>query len=170
MSSTWNAFAQSYSSGLDRLVSSHNDAHSGNLLFDGRRLWLIDWESAYRNDPVVDLATLIDSFGFSPDLEAILVKTWLGRAPDEAFYKRLATVRALTRLYYAGVFLSASAASRTRTVPDADLSVPTLEAFNSSVRDGARTDSPSETMHILGKMYLASFLSGDAVPRFGAAT
>ena len=160
----------SYNSGLGRLVSSHNDAHSGNLLFDGQRLWLIDWESAYRNDPVVDLATLIDSFGFSPDLETILVKSWLGRAPDEAFYKRLATVRALTRLYYAGVFLSASAAAQTRTVPDTDLSVPTLEAFNRSVRNGALTASPSERMHILGKMYLASFLSGDAVPRFGAAT
>jgi aminoglycoside phosphotransferase (APT) family kinase protein len=70
---------QTYNSGLERLVSSHNDAHPGNFLFDGQRLWLIDWESAYRNDPMVDLATLIDSFGFSPDLEAILVKSLLGR-------------------------------------------------------------------------------------------
>jgi aminoglycoside phosphotransferase (APT) family kinase protein len=161
---------QSYYSGLDRLVSSHNDAHSGNLLFDGRRLWLIDWESAYRNDPLVDLATMIDSFGSSPELETILVKTWLGRAPDHVFLERLATVRALTRLYFAGVFLSGSAASRTRTAPDTDLSVPTLEAFDKSVRDGALGTRPSERMHTLGKMYLASFLSGDAVPGFGAAT
>jgi aminoglycoside phosphotransferase (APT) family kinase protein len=160
---------QSYNSGLERLVSSHNDVHPGNLLFDGQRLWLIDWESAYRNDPMVDLATLIDSFAFSPELEAILVKTWLGRAPDEAFYRRLATVRALTRLYYAGVFLSGSAASRSRIAPDTDLSVPTLKAFKQSVRDGALKASPCETIHTLGKMYLASFLSGDSVPGFGAA-
>jgi aminoglycoside phosphotransferase (APT) family kinase protein len=160
---------QSYNSGLERLVSSHNDAHPGNLLFDGQRLWLIDWESAYRNDPMVDLATLIDSCAFSPELEAILVKSWRGRAPDEAFYRRLATVRALTRLYYAGVFLSASAASRTGTAPETDLSVPTLEAFKQSIRDGAPKASRRETIHTLGKMYLASFLSGDTVPGFGAA-
>jgi aminoglycoside phosphotransferase (APT) family kinase protein len=96
---------QRYNSGLERLVSSHNDAHRGNLLFDGQRLWLIDWESAYRNDPMVDLATLIDSFELSPDIATILVTNWLGRAPDESFHERLTTVRALTRLYYAGVFL-----------------------------------------------------------------
>ena len=157
---------QSYNSGLERLVSSHNDAHPGNLLFDGRRLWLIDWESAYRNDPMVDLAVMIDSFAFSPELEAILAKTWLGRAPDDAFYRRLATVRALSRLYYAGVFLSSSAASQTCTAPDADLSVPTIEAFQQRVRDGAMKTSPRETMHTLGKMYLASFLSGHTVPGF----
>ncbi len=159
----------SYNSGLERLVSSHNDAHPGNLLFDGQRLWLIDWESAYRNDPMVDLATLIDSFAFPPEFEAILLKTRLGRVPDDAFYKRLTTVRALTRLYYAGVFLSASAASRTRTAPDTDLAVPTLEAFRQSVRAGALKARPHETMHTLGKMYLASFLSGNTVPGFGAA-
>jgi aminoglycoside phosphotransferase (APT) family kinase protein len=160
---------RSYHSGLERLVSSHNDFHPGNLLFDGQRLWLVDWESAYRNDPMVDLATLMDSFAFSPEIERILVKTWLGRAPDEAFYRRLATVRALTRLYYAGVFLSGSAASRTRATPDTDLSAPTLEQFKKSVRDGALSDNPPDTIHTLGKMYLASFLSGDAVPGFGAA-
>ena len=158
---------QSYNSGSERLVSSHNDFHPGNLLFDGQRLWLVDWESAYRNDPMVDLATLMDSFAFSPEIEDIMVKIWLGRAPDEAFYGRLATVRALTRLYYAGVFLSGSAASQTRTVPDTDLSVPTLEEFKKSVCDGALRANSPDTIHILGKMYLASFLSGDTVPGFG---
>lgn len=159
---------QNYSSGLARLVSSHNDAHSGNLLFDGQRLWLIDWESACRNDSMVDLAILIDSFGFSPDLEAIFATSWLGRAPDDAFYGRLTTVRALTRLYFAGVFLSISAAAQTRTTPDTDLSVPTVEAFDNRARDGVL--SGPEKFHTLGKMFLASFLSGSAVPRFGAAT
>jgi hypothetical protein len=82
----------------------------------------------------------------------------------------LATVRALTRLYFAGVFLSASAASQTRTAPDTDLSIPAVEAFNRSARDGALSANPSEKMHTLGKMYLASFLSGDTVPAFGAST
>ncbi len=39
-------------------VSSHNDSIPGNVLFDGNRLWMIDWESAYRSDPLVDIAVL----------------------------------------------------------------------------------------------------------------
>lgn len=159
---------RSYDAGLEQLVSSHNDAHSGNFIFDGRRLWLIDWETAYRNDPMVDFATLVDSFGFTPDLEAALAERWLGRMPDAAFYVRLTTVRALTRLYFAGVFLSSSAASQTRVAPDRDLSAPSVEAFDRKF-GGAPIQAP-DRMHALGKMYLASFLSGDAVPRFGAAT
>jgi aminoglycoside phosphotransferase (APT) family kinase protein len=158
---------QSYNLGLEKLVSSHNDAHPGNFLFDGQRLWLIDWESACRNDPMVDLAIVIDTFGLASDLEATLVQRWLGRALDQALYKRLTTVRALTRLYYAGVFLSISATSQTRAAPDTDLSVPTLEAFKKSVSNGALRASRAERMHTLGKMYLASFLSGDQVPGVG---
>jgi len=44
-------------------VSSHNDPVPRNVLFDGERLWLIDWESAYRNDPLVDVAIALDRFG-----------------------------------------------------------------------------------------------------------
>ena len=54
-------------------VSSHNDAIPGNILFDGRRLWLIDWESAYRNDPLVDVATMLDNLAPSPELESVLL-------------------------------------------------------------------------------------------------
>ena len=81
--------------------SSHNDPVPRNVLFDGERLWLIDWESAYRNDPLVDVAIALDSFTSSADLESVLLKAWLGRASGDGLYTRLAFVRALTRLYYA---------------------------------------------------------------------
>ena len=45
---------EAYDADLTRLVSSHNDSIPSNILFDGKRLWLIDWESAYRNDPLVE--------------------------------------------------------------------------------------------------------------------
>jgi aminoglycoside phosphotransferase (APT) family kinase protein len=161
---------QNFNSGQERLVSSHNDVHPGNFIFDGQRLWLIDWESACRNDLMVDLAIMIDSFGFSSDHEATLVQRWLGRAPDQNFYRRLATVRALTRLYFAGVFLSNSASSHIRAVPDTDLSVPTVDAFEKGRSNDTSKASRAERMHTLGKMYLASFLSGKPVPRFGWPT
>jgi aminoglycoside phosphotransferase (APT) family kinase protein len=150
-------------------VSSHNDPVPRNILFDGKRLWLIDWESAYRNDPLVDVSILLDSFATTPELESRLLRAWLGRAPDEALRARLAPVRALTRLYYAGVFLSASAAAIWRTTPDSDISAPTLAAFRQAIREGTLTPGTPQTKHILGKMFLASFYSGVTPPGFAAA-
>jgi aminoglycoside phosphotransferase (APT) family kinase protein len=144
------------------LVSSHNDANPRNILFDGNRLWLIDWESSYRNDPLVDVAVMLDNLASTPELEAVLLRRWLGRAPEVAILERLAPIRALTRLYFAGVLLSASATAP-RSAPDADLSAPHLSDFESAVRAG-RIVRSTETAHIMGKMYLASFLSGEPVP------
>ncbi len=112
---------EAYDAGLTGLVSSHNDSIPSNILFDGERLWLIDWESAYRNDPLVDVAIVLDSLVRSPELEGVLLQAWLGRTPDEAIRARLELVRALTRLYYAGVVLSTSAAASWVT-GDTDLS------------------------------------------------
>lgn len=40
------------------LVLSHNDVNPTNLLFDGERLLLLDWETAAPNDPFYDLAAI----------------------------------------------------------------------------------------------------------------
>jgi Ser/Thr protein kinase RdoA (MazF antagonist) len=158
--------SEAYARGLPMLVSSHNDPNPRNILFDGERLWLIDWESAYRNDPLVDVAIMLDNLAPSPELEDALLSAWLGRTPDEAVRTRLALVRALTHLYYAGVLLSASA-TIPRETPDADLSAPALPQFLRDAREGRLGSGTPEMLHIMGKMYLASFLSGDAVPALG---
>jgi hypothetical protein len=152
-----------------RWVSSHNDPVPQNILFDGERLWLIDWESAYRSDPLVDVAILLDGVARSPELEAVLLQAWLGRPPDDALRARLALIRGLARLYYAGVMLSASAVAAPHSAPDGDLSAPTLTIFRRSVRDGRLPAGSRESFHVRGKMFLVAFLSGAQTPGFDAA-
>jgi aminoglycoside phosphotransferase (APT) family kinase protein len=159
---------EAYDAGLTNLVSSHNDCIPSNILFDGERLWLIDWESAYRNDPLVDVAIVLDSLVRSPELKGVLLQAWLGRTPHEALCARLELVRALTRLYYAGVVLSASAAASWVT-GDTDLSAPTVAEFQQTIRAGELTPGAPETRHIMGKMFLASFLSSVDTPWIEAA-
>ena len=154
---------ETYAPHAVQYVSSHNDVLPRNVLFDGKRLWLIDWESAYRNDPLVDLATALDNFAPSPDLEEVLLLAWLGHEPDDLLRSRLALVRALTRLYYAGVLFSASALAP-RARPDHSLLAPTSAEFERAIRDGRLLAGTRETGHVLGKMYLASFLSGAPPP------
>ena len=144
-------------------VSSHNDFLPRNLLFDGKRLWLIDWENAFRDDPLIDLATALDNFSPSPELEEVLLQACLGHAPDRLLRERLALARSLTRLFYAGVLFSASASSP-RATPDTDLSTPTAAEFERSIRERRLLPETAPTSLALGKMYLASFLSGSVPP------
>jgi hypothetical protein len=159
---------QAYSRHPVNPVSSHNDFVRRNVLFDGERLWLIDWESAYHNDPLVDVAIALDSFAASRELESVLLNAWLGHAPDDALHGRLALVRPLTRLYYAGVLLSASFAA-SGALADRELSAPTPSEFRRAIRDGRLVPGTPQTKHALGKMYLASFMTGAAPPGLDAA-
>jgi aminoglycoside phosphotransferase (APT) family kinase protein len=159
---------EAYDTGSTGLLSSHNDSIPSNILFDGERLWLIDWESAYRNDPLVDVAIMLDNLARSRELEEVLLGAWHGRSPDEGLRARLEVVRALTRLYYAGVLLSASAAA-CWVSGDRDLSALTADDFEQSIRSGRLKPGAPETKHVLGKMFLASFLSGASPPGFHAA-
>lgn len=146
-------------------VSSHNDSLPANILFDGVRLWMIDWESAYRTDPLVDLAIVGDSLARTPELADILHHAWLGRPLDEALRARLRLVRALTRLYYAGVLFSASATAP-RTTPDTSLTAPTLGELAEASRAGRLKAGTPAAKHVLGKMFLASFLTDVMTPGF----
>ena len=42
-----------------RLTACHNDLHHLNVVDDGRRLWLVDWEYGGAGDPLFDLASFL---------------------------------------------------------------------------------------------------------------
>jgi Phosphotransferase enzyme family len=137
-------------------VSSHNDPNPRNVLFDGERLWLIDWETAYRNDPLVDVAILVDNLAPTPELQDALIAAWQGRAPDAVVKQRLNAIRALTRLYYAGL-LMATVTSATPIV--GDLTALTQGEFRRRIGDGSLQAVAPETRIELVKMCLAGFLA-----------
>jgi Ser/Thr protein kinase RdoA (MazF antagonist) len=136
-------------------VSSHNDPNPRNILFDGERLWLVDWETAYRNDPFVDLAILSDNLAPTPELAEALLKAWLNREAEAEHRQRLKVLRSLTRLYYAGL-LATLIAPATPVV--SDLAAPSREEFTRGIADGSLKFAAAETRVTLVKMSLAGFL------------
>jgi hypothetical protein len=136
-------------------VSSHNDPNSRNVLFDGARLWLIDWETAFRNDPMVDVAILADNLAATPELTGELLRTWLGRATSADEARRLEDVRRLTRLYYAGLLIGFGA--KQDALID-DLSAPTREEAEELQRRGELSEVTPDALLLAGKMCLAAFL------------
>jgi len=151
------------------LVSSHNDFHPGNVLFDGERLWLIDWETAYRNDPLVDVATLTIFIADSPELEAVLLRAWLGRDPDRVQRARLVLMRSLARLFYGCASNLNAAHALGAVAPATDLSAPTRAEFNAAIEQGRLDVGLPEAQRLVGKMALRSFLADVTAPAFEEA-
>ena len=144
----------------DALVSSHNDPNPGNILFDGQRPWLIDWESAYANDPLVDIAILLDGQTTSPEQEIAFLSAWLGRPPDPALRARLETVRAFTRLYYA-CFLLLAASTEPDAPSDLDAVAPSTSGLLALVREDGFFPASRNVAFALGQTYHAGVLTGD---------
>jgi hypothetical protein len=136
-------------------VASHNDPNPRNILFDGERLWLVDWETAYRNDAFVDVAILADNLAQASELEDSLLAAWLGRAANAEDRQRLKVVRALTRLYYAGL-LGTLVTPSTPVV--GDLATPSREEFMRGIANGSLQFSSPGTRVLLVKISLAGFL------------
>lgn len=75
------------------LVFGHNDLLASNLLDDGRRLWLIDWDYAGFNSPLFDLGGLASNNGFDPAQERALLEAYFGEPPDDLLMRRYTAMK-----------------------------------------------------------------------------
>jgi hypothetical protein len=149
-------------------VSASNDPNARNVLYDGERLWLVDWELAFRNDPLVDVAILADNFAQAPELAEVLLEAWLGRPADTLTRARFTLMRPITRLFYAAIIFSRFAGAPPPT-PETDLTPLTPAELIAAVAEGRLSNAGPDTLFALGKMMLAGFLSGCAAPGFEEA-
>jgi thiamine kinase-like enzyme len=60
------------------IVFGHNDLLAANLIDDGRRLWLVDWEYAGFNSPLFDLGGLASNNELTPQLQNHLLELYFG--------------------------------------------------------------------------------------------
>lgn len=68
------------------LVIGHNDLLAANILDDGNKLWLIDWEYGGFNTPLFDLAGLAGNNGYSEAQERGMLEQYFG-APAETHWR-----------------------------------------------------------------------------------
>ena len=87
-------------------VSSHNDLFKpDNVLFDGDRVWLVDWEAAFLNDRFADLAVVANLVVSDETEENIYLQEYLGQRPDEHQLARFFLMKQVTHIFYAMAYL-----------------------------------------------------------------
>ncbi len=67
-----------------RLAPCHCDPLCENLLDDGARIWLVDWEYSGMNDPMWDLGDLSVEAGFEPGHDRAMIEAYFD-GPASAF-------------------------------------------------------------------------------------
>jgi hypothetical protein len=103
-------------------AACHNDLFKpDNMLFDGNRLWLVDWEAAFQNDRYTDLAVVANMLVTNESEERIYLQEYFGAAPTERQSARFYLMRQLAHMFYAMAFLvlgsSDQPAGRSEPVP-----------------------------------------------------
>lgn len=126
---------------------SHNDLFKpDNILFDGRRVWLVDWEAAFQNDRYADLAVVANMLVTNQSEEQIYLQEYFGAPPEKYQVCRFYLMQQLAHMFYAMVFLAGSSANNPTGL---DEPVPTYHDFQRSfwARKANLADDYSKTLY-----------------------
>lgn len=110
------------------LVACHNDLKSDNILFDGTRMWLVDWEAAFLNDRYADLAWASTFFVHDDATESAYLSAYFDGPVDEYARARFYLMRQLLHVF--AVSLVLPAAARAGVPIDVDAELPDFHEFH----------------------------------------
>ena len=80
------------------IAFGHNDLLAANLIDDGERLWLVDWEYAGFNSPLFDLGGLASNNELVPELEGRLLELYFGAPASEDLRRRYQAMKCASLL------------------------------------------------------------------------
>jgi thiamine kinase-like enzyme len=118
-----------------RRVVSHNDVNPVNVLWDGARAWLVDWEVAGVGHPYFDLATFALFLLLEDEVALQLVARHDGAPPDERSRASFRALRQLVGLLCGLTFLSMVEDLGVRTAPTLE-DAPSLGDCYEAIRAG----------------------------------
>ena len=159
--------AAAYPSDDADMVSSHNDLFKpDNVLYDGERVWLVDWEAAFLNDRYVDLAVVANLLVSDDVEERAFLETYFGQAPDEYQRARFFLMQQLSHFFYAAAYLlqgtPGKAADRSTAAAD-------WRDFQKKLWTGEIFLEGGEVKLAYGRIHLERFLRNVRRERFSEA-
>lgn len=144
-----------------RYVVSHNDVNPGNVLCDGERAWLVDWDSAGLGHPHYDLATLSLFFDLTVDDALGLLSAASEARPEPSDRGVFSACQRAAAIAYGLTFSSLVDEPLEANAPSAD-AVPSLADCWRDLRVGALDLESSRGRALLGQAFLARGLRAEA--------
>jgi thiamine kinase-like enzyme len=148
------------------MVSSHNDLKPENVLFDGDRVWLVDWEAGFLNDRYLDLAVVGNFLATNEEEEKTLLRGYFDAAPTEYQLARFYLMRQILHMSYAAVFCLMRAAVKP---VDADTPVREYRDFHDRIWAGEISLAGDEERVEYARAHLKQALVEMHAPRFTEA-
>jgi len=86
-------------------VACHNDLKPENIIYDGDRPWLVDWEAAFLNDRYLDLAVVANFVVRNDEEEAAYLYSYFGTTACEYQRARFFLMQQILHMSYFSFFL-----------------------------------------------------------------
>ena len=81
-----------------QMVFGHNDLLAANIIDDGQRLWLVDWDYAGFNSPLFDLGGLASNNQFDEAQEQFLLENYFDKPLDDGLWHRYQAMKCASLL------------------------------------------------------------------------
>ena len=114
-----------------KMSSSHNDLQPNNILFDGKRFWVIDWEQAALQDPYYDLATISNFFIPNQEkLEDLYLQTYFNGTPNKKQLAHYIIMKQISLAYYGLLLMNNMKNTNLNPISEAEIqALPSLKDF-----------------------------------------
>ncbi|MVT06730.1 phosphotransferase [Chitinophaga tropicalis] len=151
-------------------VFSHNDLNPNNILCDGERIWIIDWDTAFLNDRYVDLANAANFFVHSEEQEKLLLDVYFNYTTDDYKKARFYIMRQLCRIIYAMLMFRLAAQGKTADHKhNQDMEGISLKEFGALMGAGKLSLASYEGQLMYGKALLNKAVHQMRSSRFTAS-
>jgi aminoglycoside phosphotransferase (APT) family kinase protein len=147
-------------------VACHNDLKPQNILFDGERIQLVDWEAAFLNDRYVDLAVAANFFVTDEAAEKTYLSEYFSETPNEYQRARFYLMRQAMHAFYAS-FLLVSIASHAAI--EADTNAPEFREFHDRLISGEISLVSAKEKELYAKVHLNQLVQNGRTERFKEA-
>jgi aminoglycoside phosphotransferase (APT) family kinase protein len=133
----------------ERRVLSHNDMNPGNILWDGERVWLVDWTASGATHPYNDIAELAMFLSLRDDVALALLAAQEQSEITPAQAETFRALQLLARIFFGTIFMSL-APDLTTVVPTRAEDAPTLTQFYGMLGTGALKLQSAEGQAMFG--------------------
>jgi hypothetical protein len=151
-------------------VFSHNDLNPSNVLCDGERIWIVDWDVSYLNDRYIDLANAANFFVHTEEQERAFLSTYFDGPADDYKTARFYIMRQVGRIIYAMLMFQLAAQNKPKDYAhNQEMEGITLKEFYPQMGAGKISLATYEGQFMYAKALLNEAVHHMRTPRFATA-